>query len=159
MVTPNPHFVSSSIHQFSGSLYKGTKHLPDYALLPHIHLSSITSDDYGGTIGTNTTYATFSSFLFKGTDVLGPVTSIQALVFCATLGKAGDIRVYDFTNNQVIAEYLGFDSETPIVITLNGLSNVPVGDAIWEVQMRKQSNKNVYLCSVDVNFHEDAALE
>ncbi len=158
MVTPNPHFISSSITQFSGDFYKGTKHLPDYGLLPHLRFSAVVKADYGGVKATTQTYSTFSTMLFKGTDILGPVTSIQAVVFVAQTTKPGDLRVYDFTNNQVIAEYLGFNSLTPAVITLNGLANVSTDAAVWEIQMRRQGNKNVCLCSLDVNFHEDAAL-
>ena len=57
-------------------------------------------------------------------------------------GKTFDMRVYDVTNSEVIAELTGIASvESMAIFTLTPLANVTAGEAVWELQLRRPSGQ------------------
>jgi len=84
----------------------------------------------------STSYIVASEFIFRGTTVLGTPTTIKAICDSTT---SGDIKIYDVTNAQTICEKLGVSSATPAIFDLGTLSNLPTGEAIFEIQHRKDS--------------------
>ena len=94
-------------------------------------------DDTGSVYINDTDWEVLRSFRFPGTGVVTPS------VFRAVLSRAGttqqnDIRLYDFTNAQVIAE-ITLTSDGKAVYSDTSLQNLPASQAIWEVQGKKSA--------------------
>jgi hypothetical protein len=51
-------------------------------------------------------------------------------------GDSMDIRIFDVTNTQTIAELIGYTTPVFTVVSLGTVSNVPATPAIWEIQVR-----------------------
>lgn len=91
----------------------------------------------------STTYVNVASFVYRGVTVDNPITSILAIV--STSGgffifqPFGQVRVIDFTNGSaVIAESAIFPpSSSPTIIDLGTISNLPTGQAIFQIQIRR----------------------
>ena len=47
-----------------------------------------------------------------------------------------DLRVYDLTNSQVIAEVTGLSNATEVIIDFGAVSNLPTSPAIFELQAK-----------------------
>jgi len=83
----------------------------------------------------STTYATLGVFIFPGTGVTGVPTKINALVRRNGAATSVNLRIYDVTNAQVIAELTGITNlNADIISGLGALANLPVGEAKFEVQ-------------------------
>lgn len=85
---------------------------------------------------TSNTYATVAHVIFAGTNILNTVSEID-LAASTKDTKTVDFRIYDVTNNQTIAEYLGFSSTTVMVQSMGTISNLPATQAVWAIQARK----------------------
>jgi len=85
---------------------------------------------------TATSYAIVSELIFAGTTMLGTPTEIKAILEM-TGATNMDIRIFDVTNALVIVEKLGNVVPIPTIVDLGALSNLPTGEAIWEVQLRR----------------------
>ncbi len=83
---------------------------------------------------TNGAYTVVATFIFAGTTSIGSPTSIKAI--CETdATTSADIRIQDVTNVQTIAELTGWTDASPAIKDLGTISNLPSGEAIWEVQI------------------------
>lgn len=97
-----------------------------------------------------TSYAVLSKFIYSGTGDIGAMTSIKATVSQASGGQTS-IRIYDVTNALVIAELTGFNDTTTTIKNLGAISNLPAGEAIFEVQAKtNNASKTVFVSSVQV---------
>jgi len=85
----------------------------------------------------STSYIIASEFIFRGTTALGTPTKIK--VICDSV-SGGDVKIYDVTNAQTICEKTGISSASPSIFDLGTLSNLPAGEAIFEVQHKKVSS-------------------
>jgi len=85
---------------------------------------------------TSPTYQVLNRIIFAGSSFYGAIpASIKAIAFM-TGATSYSIRVVDLTNGGlVVAEQTGLVNTTPAIIDLGAITNIPAGDAIFEVQM------------------------
>jgi len=102
-------------------------------VVPNINFS-YTGENGDGAETKSATYETVAAFIFEGSTALAAITSIKAIA-SADGSTSADIRVFDATNSLVIAELTGFTNATPEIINLGSISNVPAGEALFELQM------------------------
>lgn len=96
----------------------------------------------------STSYIISGSFIFRGTDILGIPTHIKAILDSAS---GGDIKIYDVTNAQTICEKIGASSASPATFDLGVLSNLPIQEAIFEIQIRKVAS-TINIHALHVHF-------
>jgi hypothetical protein len=83
------------------------------------------------------TYITVGSFVFEGTECSSP-TAAKWII--ETTGDAqADVRLYDVTNSQVIAELTGQTASGPTIKASSSLSNLPASDSVFQVQILKSA--------------------
>lgn len=100
------------------------------------------------------TYEAVGIFIFRGSNDVGTPVSIKAIFGCDA-GVTGDVRVYDVTNSQLIAELTGSTVAYPSLVDLGAIANVPTGEALWELQVRKTAgggNDNVNASGASVRY-------
>lgn len=101
----------------------------------------------------DSTYKTVSRFIFKGTLVVGQPQSITFIAETAQ-GSEGSLRIYDSTNDTIICES-SISANVPTLVTVSSLNNLPEGESIWEIQVRRtigQGNSSTNIQSVNVIF-------
>lgn len=84
----------------------------------------------------NGSYITIGEFIYSGTSVEGAITAFYATAHIDT-GASYDLRVYDSTNALVIAEVTGLSNNTQAVQNLGTVSNLPSGQAIFQIQAKR----------------------
>lgn len=99
------------------------------------------------------TYYTVARFIFRGTTILGTPVSAKALLERPNTPIANyQVKIYDVTNAQTIAESVAQSTAGPLILDLGALSNLPAGDNnYWEVQI-KTGTGTVNLSEVQVRF-------
>jgi hypothetical protein len=91
--------------------------------------------------------------IWGGTDSWGEINEILALTYqTGTGGKTHDVRVYDVTNANTIAEATGFNHLLPTIVDLGAVSNLSAGPAIWAVQVRSGSPASHRLYFDSISF-------
>jgi hypothetical protein len=85
-----------------------------------------------------TTYEAWTSFIFRGSSIWNSPIAFRLLKYVddSTLHS---IRIYDVTNGNVIAEQTGLSYTGWIILDMGTLSNIPSGEAIWELQAKRDS--------------------
>lgn len=83
-------------------------------------------------------YKSWSKFIFAGLENLLPAVSARAIVWVDNSNKPCDFRIRDITNNNTIVEILGINNETPDIIELTNVQNLPLNESIFEAQLRTQ---------------------
>jgi len=80
-------------------------------------------------------------FSYNGTDVSGIPTSVDVVAWTVdhpTGATVGDIRLFDITNVQTLAEITGFSNlNQQNIVNLPLINPFPSGQAFLEVQLRK----------------------
>ncbi|RKZ96610.1 MAG: hypothetical protein DRQ40_00430 [Gammaproteobacteria bacterium] len=96
-------------------------------------------------------YTAKTYILFPGHSLIGTPTKIEVIAKSSSKSsKAAQVRIYDVTNNKVIAEkYVSTDR--PEVVDLGELGNISSESAVWELQMKKIESK-VYCYALNVKF-------
>ena len=111
--------------------------------LPHQHLElpRMMNYSYYNMNTNNSVYTTKAYVFFPGKSEIGEPTKIEVVSkLQSNVADGGQIRIYDATNDLVIAE--GYISGNKAVVhDLGVLSNISDTEAIWELQMRKVSKK------------------
>jgi len=102
-------------------------------VVPNINFS-FTGENGDGAETKSATYETVAAFIFEGSAALAAITSIKAIA-SADGSTSADIRIFDATNSLVIADLTGFTNATPEIIDLGSISNVPTGEALFELQL------------------------
>ena len=94
---------------------------------------------YNPATTTSSPYQVVSSFVYRGTNTDNTVTDILAVASTSNSAATGQVRVFDLTNSLVIAESAAFGptNTTKIIVDLGTISNLPTGQAIFEVQLRR----------------------
>lgn len=103
---------------------------------------------------TQSGYTFAGAFTFRGTSIVGTPTAVKFVV--GTKGNATlDVRLYDVTNANVIAEVTGASGPGPLVVTDSSLLNLPSGEAVFEVHIKRASgggSSHVRVYSIGVIF-------
>jgi hypothetical protein len=86
------------------------------------------------TKGSNATFATAASFIFRGSSVWGSPSAIKAIARVDS-GATGRIRIQDVTNGLTIATSATISNTADAIVDLGTIANVPVDQAVWEIQM------------------------
>ena len=82
-------------------------------------------------------YVTVAAFFFAGTKCCDPA---GAKFIIGTTGDAEiDVRFQDITNTQTIAELTGQTGSGPTLVGDTSLTNLPAGEAVFEVQILKSA--------------------
>lgn len=91
-------------------------------------------------------------FIFPGTIRRGEPVVVKMIARAKDSGKSSDLRLYDLTNSQVIAEKLGITNTDFQIIDLGTIDHLPEGEARWEAQGKKPAsggtNAQIKLCYV-----------
>lgn len=98
-------------------------------------------------------YDALYEFVFPGGDV-SSISSIKFLSYMDNGITSYDIRIYDSTNGTVIAT-VNLTNAVKTIITLSSFNNIPTGDAIMEIQAKKNGgsgNKSIYLDDINIIY-------
>lgn len=74
---------------------------------------------------------------FEGSTLVGTPTMVKAIAWRGAGAGTVDVRLYDVTNAQVVAELTGISDTIPTIQNLGALANIPAAPAIFELQMRR----------------------
>lgn len=107
----------------------GTKILCDFSFWPPSQIGELPAN----------VYDTHGLFVYRGTTIDGPMNSVTAII---SANRQYQFRIYDITNNKVIAETLlpSNNNSTATIVTINTINNLPVGEAIFAIQMKCEVN-------------------
>jgi hypothetical protein len=96
---------------------------------------------FGGNNGfaqtTNVAYTTRAGFVFPGTDKIGDISKINAIVFPNGAATGVDMRILDATNALVICEVLNVTTGATTITDMGTISNLPTGEAVFTIQIRR----------------------
>jgi len=85
---------------------------------------------------TNNSFTSVSEFRFAGTGSLTP--TVAKAILSASAADVIDARIQDITNNVTIALVTNLSvTALPVIYSLGALSNLPAGEAVFEIQLRK----------------------
>ena len=98
------------------------------------------------------TYEVSARFFFGGTTRFGTPTNIKVHGAVDDAAKPGNVRIYDITNSQQIAEKTGIANEIPDVHDLGTLANLPTDEAVFEVQLADPLGDEIRLYALEVVF-------
>jgi len=91
----------------------------------------------------NAAYTVKAKFPFQGTNNRPKdINRFITLIARVTAASSGDVKVFDATNALDIAEILGITNTTDTIFDMGAVSNLPTGQAIFEVQLRNDSSVN-----------------
>lgn len=100
----------------------------------------------------NATYTFATRFIYMGSTTTGIPTT--ALVIGGVDSTATmSIRIFDITNSLTIAEVTDVTVITPSIINLGTISNIPTGQAIFELQILKSAGpgpENVNIAAINM---------
>lgn len=88
-----------------------------------------------------------TSFIFPGTDVIGTHLSYAKLIAGVVDATSGDYRLYDAENLQVIAQVDAVTDVFPARVVMGAVANLPAGEAIFELQFRRNTGSGVQQAS------------
>lgn len=100
----------------------------------------------------NTSYENLVSFIYWGTANGGSLTALKGIMYKNPNVTSYSARIYDITNDLVIAEVTGLSNDTAAIIDFGAISNLPTGNAIFEIQMFRTGGgaKYVYMDSISL---------
>jgi len=75
--------------------------------------------------------------IFRGSNVMGTPSAIKVLAWVDS-GCTCAIRVQDITNNKTICSNESITGTSEAIGSLGAISNVPTGEALWEVQIYRK---------------------
>jgi len=102
-----------------------------------------------------TSYQVIARLIFRGTVALGTPTNIKIITEVNGGGSpSGDIKIFDVTNSNTIVEKTGITTAPFAILDLGTLSNLPTGEAVIEIQMKKNtgSTNNIRMAALAVIF-------
>jgi len=86
----------------------------------------------------STVFTTLASFVYLGTNTDSTMINILAIVGANGNNALGEVQLFDFTNSTIIATSATFGPNIPkAIINLGTISNLPTGQAILEIQLRR----------------------
>jgi hypothetical protein len=101
-------------------------------------ITNLDADNNPYMVISSSTFKTFAAFVYEGSNV-HPVTEIMAIG--SRTGTSGTVylRLYDVTNSLEIAQ-VTWTTVDQQIITSSSLSNLPTGQAIFEIQAREDGS-------------------
>jgi len=87
----------------------------------------------------DTSYKAEAKIIFEGTTTLGVPTEMKIIGYIDDV-ESGDVRVYDLTNGNTIAQFR-VTSTTPTIIADLALANLPTTQAILEIQLKLDNDQ------------------
>lgn len=95
----------------------------------------------------NSSFQIFGNIIFLGTDIWTPDTfKAVANLTSGSPEASGDIRIFDFTNSNVIASVtVPNGSTTKSLFTDTTLANLPTSEAIFEIQARQTGLGSMFM--------------
>jgi len=105
---------------------------------------------------TSTTWKELKTFIFDGSDDFGTITKIGVLSIKKSDVDGYVVRIYDSTNSLAIATSGTLTNNTQAINDLGTISNVPTGEAIFELQLKKTTGNGGWTGSksIKVTFVE-----
>lgn len=89
----------------------------------------------------NVTYSTFSSFIFRGTNIWTP-TTVYLIASRSKATGSSFIRIVDYTNGgNIIVEHEFTEQAETLYTNISTPTNLPTGLAIFEFQARQSANQ------------------
>ena len=101
---------------------------------------------------TTTTYSTVGSFSFDSEVIIKSIKIVSRMESGIT---SYDLRIFDTTNSKTLAE-VNFANTSDQINDMGTLSNIPVVDAIFEIQAKRNggnSNKKITIRDVSVSYN------
>jgi len=92
------------------------------------------------------TFSTHMTFPFHGVNSGSQVKSIVGVGMVGS-GVTGEARIFDVTNNQVIATGT-FNSVTKTIFNFSAPANMSTGAAVWELQLRRSAGSGSTVASL-----------
>jgi len=126
-----------------------------------IVLTFVDGDKSGISVKEDSSYTIIGMFAYQGSQILGAISCIEALVNSEDRSSNrktvdGAIRIYDATNNKVIAEeVIPKDSHIPTLITFEAVQNIPDYLATLEVHLKGHGNRSVLCHSLQCHIIAD----
>lgn len=100
---------------------------------------------------TSSSWEIQACFIFNGTSAVGTPTSAKASTYVSE-GSSGGIRIYDVTNSQVICSVTNLSNTSLQINDLGTISNLPTGEAVFEVQVKNNGTSSTSINSIILNF-------
>lgn len=101
----------------------------------------------------STSWYVIGQLIFRGGDELGIPTGFKTIVTMESASTIGQIRLYDYTNGQVICSIPDITNIVPAIRETNVLNNIPTGQAIFEIQAITNNKSNfMYIYSTLLVF-------
>jgi hypothetical protein len=86
---------------------------------------------------------------FRGSDDMGAPLAVKAVMWVSA-GAEAWARIFDVTNDAVICEGGSTTSEVAEVVDLGTVQNVPTGEAVWELQVKRSGSEGrIHSLSID----------
>ena len=124
----------------------------DMQFTPHSHVNKTLNFQTPGApyvSKTTASYAVFGTFIFEGTTLAGTIAKIKAIASESGAGTAS-VRIFDVTNGLQVCEVTGISGTTLSRYDLGAISNLPTGEAIFEVQGKQSAGNNVRISAVSI---------
>jgi len=122
------------------------------------HLISFSSDVNYGVYTRNSYYTKLASFIYSGSNNVGNILEIYVNTWATENNMTFDIRIYDNTNSNVIAELQNISStDEKNIQSLGVISNLPEEQAIFELHIKKTSGsfsikKQAVCASLEIKY-------
>jgi len=97
-----------------------------------------------------TVYQIVGHIIFPGTNNIGTPVSVKAIMLNTTTGTSY-LRIFDYTNGNEIA-VLSTASNSKVIVTDSTLSSLSTGEAIWEIQIKRDTAGENHLFGGEVRF-------
>jgi hypothetical protein len=149
-------FFGDNIVSGTGDIYAsnfyGTFHGTFEGAIPgDIHVAFAAYDKEYYKFSDSSSWVEATVIVFRGTDTLGTPTAAKIVAKLKdNIDTAGQVRIYDITNNNQIAIWNGVDSNSDEIYTTT-VTNLPSTEAMFSVQGKKGSSYT-YLRSLAIVF-------
>lgn len=122
-------------------------------LVRDIHIN-FCAFDYDNSWAAKLIYFNVAKILYLGMNNVGSPDSIDFIACMDDPTAKGSVRIYDYTNNQVICEaFEQVTSDSPQLYSMTQFSNLSDEKAIWEIQIKTDTNaKCIRLYELTVIF-------
>ena len=135
--------VGSIVLINDGTIYMCTDNTTGAAIWGRIfhsetNMMTLAIEGSDGFLISSIVFDTVGTFIYRGSLVDGGISKILAVVSSSDGSATGEVRITDITNTNTIA-LAGFGPTSGIkeVLDLGTISNVPSGQAIFEVEIRR----------------------